>query len=577
MDENKKNPLNSQGNEELDALSDFHSTPIEENQNTTTEPTQSNVEEIETKQTPSTIFLGENANPLTSEIVNLPKEENGTYSDPSPTHQEKVAAAEKLVDSLIEQDNQSEFSPDQQKVDEPIPPHGSSVSSFDSIESLKERIRQSSFGAGETQSTSSLPKKATPQKQQEPPEQSTTLLSSTSRQESSEEQQQGGQEKHYSQAHIPKGPAKKGVYLTKKAAAVGAAAIVLLAGGAGYLGNKLAGGGSGNPTVVYQDLSEKIKSLGADENGNLNTSQIAEKNLSSVVEIDLKSNNTSSLFGGSIRSGAGSGVIISEDGYIVTNAHVVSGANSITVRLRDGKEYSAKLIGSDTKTDIAVIKIDATKLTPAVLGNSDDLQVGEPAVAIGNPLGELGGTVTSGIISAVNREITVQGNTMSLIQTNASISPGNSGGGLFDSKGNLIGIVNAKSSGSGVEGLGFAIPINEAKEIFTKIIEKGYVDGRVQLGVKVMDISTPSQATEQGVEKTGVYIAEIIKGTGAASSDLAEGDCILALDDYLINNMSDLSDALENYKVGDTVTIKVLRDGKTITTSVKLTQQSNNG
>ena len=176
--------------------------------------------------------------------------------------------------------------------------------------------------------------------------------------------------------------------------------------------------------------------------------------------------STNTWFGGSyVQSGAGSGVIISQDGYIVTCAHVVSGANNITVQLADGTEYTATVVGQDSTSDVAVLKIEATGLTPAVIGDSDSLAVGETTIAVGNPLGTLSNTVTNGIVSALNREVTVQGNDMNLIQTSASISPGNSGGGLFNANGELIGIVNAKSSSSDAEGLGFAIPINTAMEM----------------------------------------------------------------------------------------------------------------
>lgn len=201
-------------------------------------------------------------------------------------------------------------------------------------------------------------------------------------------------------------------------------------------------------------------------------SDIAKAASKSVVEIKTETVTSDRFFGNYVSNGAGSGVIIGTNGYIVTNYHVISGARTIYVTLADGKEYEATYLGGDSKNDIAVLKIDETGLTAATVGDSDMLVVGESVLAIGNPLGELGGTVTDGIISSTSREITVDGTTMELLQTSAAINPGNSGGGLFNMKGELIGIVNAKSSGSDIEGLGFAIPVNTAIEIAQEIVDE---------------------------------------------------------------------------------------------------------
>lgn len=218
-----------------------------------------------------------------------------------------------------------------------------------------------------------------------------------------------------------------------------------------------------------------------------------------MVEVTTKTN---SGYFGEVATGAGSGVILTADGYIVTNHHVVDGGSAFTVRTRSGDTYEASLVGSDSQTDLAVLKIDAEGLTPAVLGDSDKLVVGETAVAIGNPLGELGGTVTSGIISALSREITTSaGATMELLQTNAAINPGNSGGGLFNSSGELIGIVNAKSVGEDIEGLGFAIPINTAKSVIEDLISDGYVRGRIDTGFTVVDLTDQATALQYGVRR----------------------------------------------------------------------------
>ncbi|WP_243154785.1 S1C family serine protease [Clostridium thermarum] len=229
------------------------------------------------------------------------------------------------------------------------------------------------------------------------------------------------------------------------------------------------------------------------------------------MEITTETVSTNSRMRQYISEGAGSGVIVSKDGYIVTNNHVIDGASKITVKTTDKKSYTAKLIGKDVKTDLAVLKIEDSDLTTAVYGDSSKLVVGELAVAIGNPLGELGGTVTEGIISALNRDVVIDGQTMNLLQTSAAINPGNSGGGLFNEYGELIGIVNAKSSGSGIEGLGFAIRINTVIDIVDSIIDYGYVQGRIDTGLNLIDILDSQTARRYRVQSTGVYILKQAK------------------------------------------------------------------
>lgn len=289
----------------------------------------------------------------------------------------------------------------------------------------------------------------------------------------------------------------------------------------------------------------------------------------SVVEITTE--KVVFYFGEYISSGAGSGVIVDSDGYIITCAHVVDGADSITVKLTNGDSHEAKLIGSDSQTDIAVIKIEASGLIAASIGDSDKVVVGETAIAIGNPLGSLGGTVTSGIVSALNREIEIDGQKYSLLQTDASINPGNSGGGLFDIDGNLIGIVNAKSSGGSasdttIEGLGFAIPINKAIEIAEQLVDKGYVGGRVNLGVYVCEVNENTSLTalyQQGyaslvnyITEYGVYFLEYREGQDGG---LLFGDRIIAIDDISVTTRNDILSLLEEYEIGDTVTVSVSR------------------
>ena len=320
-------------------------------------------------------------------------------------------------------------------------------------------------------------------------------------------------------------------------------------------------------TVIFEaidrEIPESVTAAGT-------VAAVAETALPSVVEIRTEAVVNNSFYGQYVTQGAGSGVIISADGYIVTNNHVVSGASNITVRLSNGTEHKASLIGTDAQTDIAVIKIEAADLVPAVFGDSSKLIIGELTVAIGNPLGELGGTVTDGIISALDREITVEGENMILLQTNAAVSPGNSGGGLFNSNGELIGIVNAKSSGSSIEGLGFAIPVNTAKPIIKDIIEKGHVTGRPSIGIQIIEVTSDSQKYMYGVSDYGVYVVKSV------SDQLKNGDRIIAIDGNSVTTSSDIKSIINNHKVGDSVTITVFRKNKIVDVQITLIDSVDN-
>lgn len=305
---------------------------------------------------------------------------------------------------------------------------------------------------------------------------------------------------------------------------------------------------------------------------NLSVAEVANLVSNSVVEITTESVANDMFMRQYVTEGAGSGVIISSDGYIATNNHVIEGASKIIVRLTDGKEYEAKLIGTDAQTDIAVIKLEGVTLEAVKIGDSSQLSVGDTAIAIGNPLGELGGTVTNGIISALDREIVLDNQTMTLLQTNAAINPGNSGGGLFNDQGELIGLVVAKSAGSNVEGLGFAIPANVVKEVVNSIIDVGYVQGRPVLGVSVVNINSAQMAYQYGVSRMGVYIAGLTEGTKAEKSGLKVGDCIVAIGDTEITSTSDLTKILQNHKVGDQVKVTISRDGKLFSADVELSE-----
>ena len=385
-------------------------------------------------------------------------------------------------------------------------------------------------------------------------------------------------------------PPKKKKKFNGKRVARSAVALVLAAAmgfAGGFVGAKFSGSGK----VVIQQVapsSTADSASGSDSSitaasstgTGLNTEQVADLVSPSVVVITTEQVVYSqwSWYGqNQVESGAGSGVIISSDGYILTCAHVVDGASTITVTIGD-TDYTATLVGEDTTSDIAVIKIDADGLTPATVGNSDSLKVGQSVMAVGNPLGELGGTVTGGMISALNRSVTIQGsssvNTMSLIQMDASVSPGNSGGGLFNMNGELVGIVNAKSSSSDAEGLGFAIPINDAIKVAQELLENGYVTGRPYLGITYLAVTDAQTASQLGVNAYGVYVVEVVKGGPAEKAGLQAGDRIVSVDGTEIASKDDLGTLMQKHAAGDTLSITIARDGQMQTVNVTLGEKT---
>ena len=391
-------------------------------------------------------------------------------------------------------------------------------------------------------------------------------------------------------AQPPKQPPKKKKKFNGKHVARSAVALVLAAAmgfAGGFVGAKF--GGSGK--VVIQQVapsstadsasgSDSSITAASSSGSSLTTEQVADLVSPSVVVITTEQVVYSqwSWYGqNQVESGAGSGVIISSDGYILTCAHVVDGASTITVTIGD-KDYTATLVGEDTTSDIAVIKIDADGLTPATVGNSDSLKVGQSVMAVGNPLGELGGTVTGGMISALNRSVTIQGsssvNTMSLIQMDASVSPGNSGGGLFNMNGELVGIVNAKSSSSDAEGLGFAIPINDAIKVAQELLENGYVTGRPYLGITYLAVTDAQTASQLGVNAYGVYVVEVVKGGPAEKAGLQAGDRIVSVDGTEIASKDDLGTLMQKHAAGDTLSITIAREGQMQTVNVTLGEKT---
>lgn len=299
--------------------------------------------------------------------------------------------------------------------------------------------------------------------------------------------------------------------------------------------------------------------------------EIVAMNENAVVEIRTESVSLDIWMQNYVTEGAGSGVIVDTKGYILTCNHVVEGSNKITITLKDGTELNAKIVGTDPDNDLAVLKVNAANLVAATYGNSKDLSVGDLVVAIGNPLGELGGTASQGIVSALDRELTVDNKNLTLLQTDASINPGNSGGGLFDQYGHLIGIVVAKSSGSDIEGLGFAIPINTAAEIAKALIEDGAVnnDNKASIGIEVLEISDAQTAMKYGVQHTGVYVQKVTSKK-AKKAGLKSGDMIYYFEDTEVKSFADLSKAISKHQPGDKVKITVIRDNETIDIHVEL-------
>lgn len=375
-------------------------------------------------------------------------------------------------------------------------------------------------------------------------------------------------------------------YMTRGAAICIMVVTVILAGIAGFGGTYLAGtlseekqadipqstapaasssAGSGNTASTAPAVANPTAS-----GTEMTIEQVAGQTAESVVEIVTETVQYGHMMGQYVSSGAGSGVIISADGYILTNNHVTEGATSMHVTTRSGETYDAKLVGTDAQTDLAVIKIEASGLVAAQFGDSSALQVGETVVAIGNPLGQLGGSVTSGIISALDRDISIDGEIMKLLQTTAAINPGNSGGGLFNLQGELVGIVNAKSSGTDIEGIGFAIPANTASAVAQDLIASGYVKGRPDMGVTLIDITDERTAMIYRVGALGAYVLEVTD----SSSPFQVGDRIVSADGQAISNSTAFKEIIDGHNVGDTLSVTVDRNGVQQELSMTLREQN---
>ena len=356
-------------------------------------------------------------------------------------------------------------------------------------------------------------------------------------------------------------------------------ACALLGGVAGGVGVGLAGGTLfPHQTAIYESsrVPTVVDSVAVDGHRELSVSQVYAANLACVVGIngDVKTN----YWGQTVSNPtSGSGFVITTDGYILTNYHVIDGVEDLKVSFADGSTYDAIVVGGEEGNDIAVLKIDATGLTPVVVGASSALRVCEQVVAIGNPLGELTFTLTAGYVSALDRNITMSdGNAINVLQTDAAINSGNSGGPLFNIYGECIGITNAKYSNNGsssasIEGIGFAIPINDVIDMVTDIMEHGYVTGKPFLGVQVSSVDAAAQ--QYGVP-AGAYLNLVTPGLCAEKGGLKEGDIVTAVDGTAVKTGNDLITAIEDYKAGDKVEFTVYRDSKTLTVTVTLGEKN---
>lgn len=319
-------------------------------------------------------------------------------------------------------------------------------------------------------------------------------------------------------------------------------------------------------STMMEGVREKsvLDIISIDTSKEMTPAEVYAANVNSTVGITTSV--TTNFWGFHTTSAAaGSGFILTDDGYIITNHHVIENSDSITVSLYDGTTYEAELIGYDASNDIAVLKVEAEGLTPVVIGDSENLNVGDSVIAIGNPLGELTFSLTSGAVSALDREITLSNSiTMELIQTDCAINSGNSGGALFNLYGEVVGVTNAKYSGSGggasIDNIGFAIPINHVKDIIKSIIENGYIT-KPYIGVSVTDVSRETQS--YGLPK-GAAVRSVAEDGPAADAGLEESDIITAINGEEIDGSKALVDAVRNASVGDELVFKVYRKGESM-------------
>lgn len=378
------------------------------------------------------------------------------------------------------------------------------------------------------------------------------------------------------QTPVPIAPKKKGRAGKIIAGVLCGALLIGGSFGAGWYLNRDKDDGRNNESqVMVSDRPlTQVDTVSVTGNEKMTFSQIYEANKNSCVSINTSVLAGYNFFGQPVETpSSGSGFIITADGYIATNCHVVSDATSVQVTLNNGKTYAAEVVGSDADYDVAVLKVDPgeDKLTPVVLGSSANLNVGEDVSTIGNPLGELTFSMSRGIVSCVDREINLNGTPFNMIQIDTAINPGNSGGPLFNSYGEVVGIVTAKTTsdgnGNAAEGLGFAIPIDDVLNMIKDIMENGQVTSHAYMGVSV---SNAAQYPASGV-RSGAYVGEVVEGGPADQAGLQVGDVITMLGTTTITSYSDLTSAVgssKTFQAGDTVTVTYVREGKVYTTEL---------
>ena len=350
----------------------------------------------------------------------------------------------------------------------------------------------------------------------------------------------------------------------------------LVGGGTAYLVSNSSNSETTEVNVSNRKPTE-IQLKTVDGKNPMTDAELYATNVNSVVSINITATSDPNFFGQTTQTaGAGSGFILTPDGYIVTNYHVINGASSVKVTLYSGDTYDATVIGGDSDYDVAVLKINAAGLTPVTLGNSADVNVGDSVLAIGNPLGELTFSMSGGYVSSCNRAINVDGTPFNMIQVDCSINPGNSGGPLMNLYGEVVGIVSAKYStysSTTVEGLGFAIPIDDVKSIITDIMENGAVTGKAYMAVTVGTMNSQMAAQYSIDIDQGVFVYSVVKGGAGDKAGLRLGDVITKMGDTTLTSRQDLSAALKSYRSGDTATLTVFRDGSYITTDITFDQQ----
>ena len=368
-------------------------------------------------------------------------------------------------------------------------------------------------------------------------------------------------------------PVKKNRMSLKITALALCCALVGGAVGGGVVWGVTRSGGSSTEMNVSSRPATQVSINTVDGQTPMSDAEVYAANANSVVSINVTGTSGTNFFGQPVQTAsAGSGFVLTKDGYIVTNYHVVKDADTVKVTMYNGDEYDAKYVGGDEDYDIAVIKVEAADLQPVTLGNSDNLNVGDHVLAVGNPLGELTFSMSGGMVSCVNRAINVDGTPFNMIQTDVSINPGNSGGPLFNQYGEVVGIVSAKYSSyssESVEGLGFAIPINDVIAMIQDIMTNGYVTNKPYLGITGGTMTSQMAAQYRYDVTEGVFVYSVEEGSAAAQAGLKMGDVILTVDDTELESMEDLTAVKKQYSAGDTVSLTIYREGQE--TTVELT------